>query len=165
MIVGAGYAGVELAVVVAERLKGAAAIQLVTPGASVLEGCPAGQRKAAETALAELGVDVLCRTKVEKMSAPGSEGALPHATSVSLLEETGAREQETALVLWTAGSSPTTKAAEGRKGIPFPINERGAIQTVSRSHAELPTGAQGCPLVHAAAVCMSKERLWWRGKE
>jgi NADH:ubiquinone reductase (non-electrogenic) len=48
MVVGAGYAGVELAAVIAERLGGRAVVQIVTPGASILEGSPEGQRAAAE---------------------------------------------------------------------------------------------------------------------
>lgn len=47
MIVGAGYAGVELCSVIAERLKGQAVVKLVTPGADILEQSPAGQRVAA----------------------------------------------------------------------------------------------------------------------
>jgi NADH dehydrogenase FAD-containing subunit len=46
-IVGAGYAGVELAAVVGERLKGKARVVLLTPGAEILEAAPAGQREAA----------------------------------------------------------------------------------------------------------------------
>lgn len=48
VVVGAGYAGVELSAVVGERMKGKAAVVLVTPGASILESAPAGQRQAAE---------------------------------------------------------------------------------------------------------------------
>jgi hypothetical protein len=46
-VVGAGYAGVELAAVVGERLKGKARVVLLTPGADILEAAPAGQREAA----------------------------------------------------------------------------------------------------------------------
>jgi NADH:ubiquinone reductase (non-electrogenic) len=59
MIVGAGYAGIELAAVVAERLQGKASVVVVTPGAGILESAPAGQRQAAE----EVGLwRVLCRS-------------------------------------------------------------------------------------------------------
>jgi hypothetical protein len=46
-VVGAGYAGVELAAVVGERLRGKARVVLLTPGADILEAAPAGQREAA----------------------------------------------------------------------------------------------------------------------
>lgn len=48
MVVGAGYAGCELAAVVGERMKGKASVVVVTPGPSILESAPAGQRQAAE---------------------------------------------------------------------------------------------------------------------
>lgn len=47
VVVGAGYAGVELAAVVAERLKGRGVVKVVTPGASILESSPPGQQEAA----------------------------------------------------------------------------------------------------------------------
>jgi NADPH-dependent 2,4-dienoyl-CoA reductase/sulfur reductase-like enzyme len=40
VVVGGGYAGVELAAVVAERLRGRARIKLVTSGGDILEGSP-----------------------------------------------------------------------------------------------------------------------------
>lgn len=56
VIVGAGYAGVELAAVVGERMRGKASVVVVTPGSSILESAPAGQRQAAE----EVSVTVCC---------------------------------------------------------------------------------------------------------
>ncbi len=47
VIVGAGCAGVEVASVIAERMKGGAAVRVVTPGATILEQSPEGQREAA----------------------------------------------------------------------------------------------------------------------
>ncbi|WIA13328.1 hypothetical protein OEZ85_006911 [Tetradesmus obliquus] len=58
-VVGAGYAGVELAAVVGERLRGKARVVLLTPGAEILEAAPAGQREAAVQALQSLGVDIM----------------------------------------------------------------------------------------------------------
>ncbi len=49
---------------VAERMKGAADIRLVTPGADILEQAPLGQRQAAARALAADGVQVIAGTKV-----------------------------------------------------------------------------------------------------
>lgn len=71
VVVGGGYAGVELASVLAERLRGRAGfgggsaggsgcrVTLVTPGSDVLEGSPAGQREAARRVLEQLGVDIM----------------------------------------------------------------------------------------------------------
>lgn len=47
VIVGAGYAGVELSAVVGERVRGKARVTVVTPGDEILETAPAGQREAA----------------------------------------------------------------------------------------------------------------------
>ena len=59
VIVGAGYAGVELATVVAERVGGRAQVQVVTPNADILDGCPEGQRLAARRTLTGLGAEVI----------------------------------------------------------------------------------------------------------
>ncbi|GLC41561.1 hypothetical protein PLESTB_000701900 [Pleodorina starrii] len=164
VIVGGGYAGVELAAVVGERLLagrrggggggGSLSVRLVTPGSDVLEGCPEGQRAAANQALAELGVEVLTGTRVQALEAPAADGpsltALPTACTVvytpadvssasaassSSGAEGGAppapeqQQQRLAadLVVWTAGNSPATR--EARQGFPFPTNARGAIET------------------------------------
>jgi NADH:ubiquinone reductase (non-electrogenic) len=60
VVVGAGYSGVELAAVVAERLSGRnVRVRVVTPGAGVLEGAAEGQRQASQEVLSSLGVQVL----------------------------------------------------------------------------------------------------------
>lgn len=59
MVVGAGYAGVELATVLAERMRGKAEVRLVTPGADILDGCPEGQREAARKVLVSMGVSIM----------------------------------------------------------------------------------------------------------
>lgn len=60
----ARLAGVELAASISERLRdrrasGNVRVQLLTPGAGILEGSPAGQREAAAAALQALGVEVV----------------------------------------------------------------------------------------------------------
>lgn len=57
-------AGVELSAVIAERLRakglgGAVRVSVVTPGQSILEGSPEGQRQAAVEVLTGLGVDIV----------------------------------------------------------------------------------------------------------
>eukprot|EP00775_Hariotina_reticulata_P005705 gene5705-5945_t len=64
VVVGAGYAGVELASVVGERLQGKAQVLLVTPGTDILETAPAGQREAARQALQSCGVTLVTGSKV-----------------------------------------------------------------------------------------------------
>ncbi|KAG1677080.1 hypothetical protein FOA52_001250 [Chlamydomonas sp. UWO 241] len=130
MIVGAGYAGVELATVVAERLGGAARVQLVTPADNILDGCPPGQRDAALRVLAQLGVEVLPRTRVLEVSrAPDQSSPVSTAVSVSLSNsvDAGPRDVPAAAVLWTAGATPATQVPAQRKGLPFPVSRRGAV--------------------------------------
>ena len=56
VVVGGGYAGVELAAVVAERLRGRARIKLVTSGPSILPGSPeVGQGRAGQGRAGEAG--------------------------------------------------------------------------------------------------------------
>ncbi|GFH26384.1 uncharacterized protein HaLaN_24527, partial [Haematococcus lacustris] len=154
VIVGAGYAGVELAAVIAERLRRSGAnrsvrVQLVTPGAGILEGSPLGQRQAAEQVLAGLDVEVVTGARVKSME-PSPELA-PLLTSALVNLEPGPstashtqidsenpldpgvspvspRAISADLVIWTAGSSPATKSA--RQGFPFPADARGSVQTV-----------------------------------
>ncbi|EFJ41470.1 hypothetical protein VOLCADRAFT_107672 [Volvox carteri f. nagariensis] len=151
VIVGGGYAGVELAAVVGERLRGrrggggAVSVQLLTPGSDILEGSPEGQRAAANKALQDLGVQVVTGVRVEALGPPDDNGAsvtaLPTACTVSYSPATAtsaaaavatAPEQQQQrlaadVVIWTAGSSPATR--EARQGFPFPTNARGAIET------------------------------------
>ena len=78
VVVGGGYAGVELSAVIAERLRqkdGANVgvnVELVTPGPAILDGSPEGQREAAMQVLTTLGVKVVTGTKVMELSAPVS---------------------------------------------------------------------------------------------
>ncbi|KAL6761833.1 putative type II NADH dehydrogenase [Haematococcus lacustris] len=153
VIVGAGYAGVELSAVIAERLRRSGAnrsvrVQLVTPGAGILEGSPLGQRQAAEQVLAGLDVEVVTGARVKSME-PSPELA-PLLTSALVNLEPGPstashtqidienplnpgvdpvppRAISADLVIWTAGSSPATKSA--RQGFPFPADARGSVQT------------------------------------
>jgi NADH:ubiquinone reductase (non-electrogenic) len=64
VVVGAGYAGVELSAVVAERVRGKARVLLVTPSAEILDTAPAGQREAATQALRSLGVSIMTGNRV-----------------------------------------------------------------------------------------------------
>jgi hypothetical protein len=84
VVVGGGYAGVELAAVLGERLLGGPAagrcrVTLVTPGDGVLEGCAEGQRAAAQEALSKLNVEVLTNTRVTRLSPP----VIPDSPSTS----------------------------------------------------------------------------------
>eukprot|EP00877_Chromochloris_zofingiensis_P003349 jgi/Chrzof1/13014/Cz07g16140.t1 len=161
MIVGAGYAGVELCSVIAERLKGQAVVKLVTPGADILEQSPAGQRVAARRVLDSLGVDVMTSTKVMKLTKPSTADSTVVAYGgaaadmadhdrgrcvvhlepmVSDVASTSSNtvQQPADLALWMAGSSPVTKFTQT---LPFPTNTKGSLQIDStlrvRHHARV----------------------------
>jgi hypothetical protein len=59
-------------------------------------------------------------------SSPEPQGEVGWGAAASL-----SGRMEADLVLWTAGSAPATKGEGGpRKGLPFPTNAKGSIQTV-----------------------------------
>lgn len=141
VVVGAGYAGVELSAVVAERLRGsgsAVAVQLITPGADIMESSPSGQRESARRVLADLGVEVMTGTRVLELTGPTASASEPPPTTPTAccirLERaapggTPSSSLESAdLVVWTAGSSPVMRRA-ARSGFPFPVSDKGAILT------------------------------------
>jgi NADH:ubiquinone reductase (non-electrogenic) len=183
VVVGAGYSGVELATVLAERVRaetGAAAaspssqqqqqqqqqqlcppprVQLVTPGADILEGSPVGQREAARRALSSLGVEVLTGVRVTRLG-PAEEGeeegegeasgsasastARPlapctvhyEASSASSSPSSSSWKQRADLVVWTAGSAPVSSPAASssspsslQRALPFPTTPRGTVAT------------------------------------
>ncbi|KAG2494467.1 hypothetical protein HYH03_007519 [Edaphochlamys debaryana] len=145
VVVGGGYAGVELAAVLGERCRqrgGNVSVRLVTPGAEIMEGCPPGQREAANKALADLGVRLETGTRVVEVRGPEpADASAPDATQMptactlvlttaplaAALSEAEESLLPADLVVWTAGSSPATK--EARRGFPFPTDDRGAVLT------------------------------------
>lgn len=86
-VVGAGYAGVELAATLAERLGGRGRVVLLGSSREVMEGAPAGQRAEALASLASLGVQVVTDARVQQLGKaaggyPGSKGAGAIAATV-----------------------------------------------------------------------------------
>lgn len=131
VVVGAGYAGVELCSVIGERLRGTGVgVRLVTPADDILMGSPEGQRDAARKALSGLGVTLMTGTKVDRLTAAGGGGGGGGGDEgrcvVHLEGPAGGEEMEADLVVWTAGSAPVSKFG---KSLPFPSNAAGAIET------------------------------------
>jgi demethylphylloquinone reductase len=139
VVVGAGYAGVELAAVVAERLKGRGLVRILTSGQDVLEGCPEGQRDASRRALTSAGVAIMPGTSVvEVAAAPDDAGSDDTGRRVVKVKgaATGLEEVLIAdVVLWTAGAAPATRPSASADGprhgvaLPFPTDARGAAKT------------------------------------
>uniref|UniRef100_A0A1D2AGM5 FAD/NAD(P)-binding domain-containing protein n=1 Tax=Auxenochlorella protothecoides TaxID=3075 RepID=A0A1D2AGM5_AUXPR len=75
VVVGGGYAGVELAAVLADVLPPGAAVSLLASGSDILPAAPAGQRQIAREALAGKGVRVVTGARVAAVeSAAGWAG-------------------------------------------------------------------------------------------
>lgn len=78
-------------------------------------------------------------TRVRALSGPGEGATLPTACTVSISgaaqggdsSSTTHSDLAADLVVWTAGSAPATGSREARQGFPFPVDDRGAVLTVS----------------------------------
>ena len=142
IVVGGGYAGVELAAVIAERLKASMSsfrVELVTSAKSILDCAPAGQRAAAEVKLAAAGVVVKVNATVARVDSEGEGGdvskktiALASAASSSSSPEASPAAIAADLVLWTAGVGPVGGASSAidntsAPSLPFPRSGRGAV--------------------------------------
>ena len=70
--------------------------------------------------------------KVQRLERSESSSQPTGCTAQLRMSDGSNTSVDAELVIWTAGSSPATRAAAsgGRKGLPFPINARGSIQTV-----------------------------------
>lgn len=122
IVVGGGYAGVELAAVLGERL-GAGRVRIVAAGPDILEAAPAGQREAAAAKLAAVGVEVVAGAAVSRVGS-GERGRVS-------VELAGSSTPLTAdVVVWTAGVAPAGAAGAppGGPALPFPRTARGAVR-------------------------------------
>lgn len=132
VVVGAGYAGVELAATVAERLP-SATVQIVSSGEGILPACPPGQREAANAILQRYGVQVVQHAKVSKIELEGTPASTSADTArrrvtVEYKDKTK-QDLPADLVLWTAGSAPSTQTSQNPLKLPFPADKRGSTQT------------------------------------
>ncbi|KAL3147685.1 hypothetical protein ABBQ32_002435 [Trebouxia sp. C0010 RCD-2024] len=144
VVVGAGYAGVELATTVAERLGNRAAVQLVSAGGDILEGMPPGQVKVARKMLQDLHIKIVtnamvssirqehhqpstAKTSTSQRVHPAAAAAAKQQVHIKLPSNSKSTVHAD-MVLWTAGSSPASHAARKLK-LPFKTNKQGALLT------------------------------------
>ena len=110
-VVGGGLSGVELASVVAERLRASSSggsVDIITPSGRVMSSAPAGQREAAMKVLEKVGVSVV-DGRVSRMDAAGDEATVSTASSVTLVDVHGEeREEIYDIVCWTIGQRAET---------------------------------------------------------
>lgn len=149
VVVGGGYAGVELAVTVAECMGGAALVRLVDGNADIMGSAAPGQRAAARQALEDNGVVLSLGAYVDKLEPlAGEEQAVSKEEGLQpAIITVGGQPIEADMVLWTVGMSPATGAqggvhadsdaeagagveceAPGQQPFPFPLNARGMIE-------------------------------------
>lgn len=129
-IVGGGYAGVELAAALSDRLGGACQIRLVTSGGDIMEPAPYGQRQAARNVLDSDGVSIMCNTVVERIQIAGGDedGSGGKKIIQAKRLDNGTKDVlEADIVVWTAGQVPAVK--EYSNSIPFPTDDYGSIKT------------------------------------
>jgi NADH dehydrogenase FAD-containing subunit len=121
-VVGSGLAGVELAGVVAERLKGVADVELMASASGIMASSPAGQRNAAAKALASAGVTVregVRATQLGPATQVGSSPPLPSAASLTLTSSVGESTEDFDIVCWAVG-----QRVESPDSWPFPRDSR-----------------------------------------
>ncbi|KAK9861118.1 hypothetical protein WJX84_003805 [Apatococcus fuscideae] len=134
-VVGAGYAGIELATTLAERIGPRGFVQIIHGGNDIMEPSSAGQRDAAKRMLMESNVSVTTNalvSKVERLGdAPQSQLGPDLSRRRLTLKMSDERQQviDSDMVFWTAGSGPVTKTAAQKLSLPFPTDKRGLMQT------------------------------------
>jgi NADH dehydrogenase FAD-containing subunit len=135
LVVGGGYAGVELAAAIAEKLRGRGRIQLVTTTEDILDRSPQGQRDAARKALVDDGVSILTKvavTEIKLAAASGKDESSDSKRVVYVKDSSGQTEiLEADLVVWAAGQAPVPRIMKKKLNLPFPADATGATQTDS----------------------------------
>lgn len=127
IVVGGGYAGVEVAAVIAEELKTIGKVSILTADEDILTRSPSGQRDAAMKALEEIGVSVQSKLQVKEI-LDGDE-ALGKILVVTDPLTKESRRVAADLIVWSAGQTPTPTAEKDSLTLPFPTTSRGALQT------------------------------------
>lgn len=135
LIVGGGYAGVELAASLADRFQGASKIKLITSGHDIMDKAPEGQKSAAKKALVDDGVSIGSGLTVKKIvlagGSPheGEDPAMMRSKKLVYVEDGEKKSDvfEADLVIWTAGQVPALHKAG--QVVPFPKTNKGAMMT------------------------------------
>ncbi|OVA06934.1 FAD-dependent pyridine nucleotide-disulfide oxidoreductase [Macleaya cordata] len=149
-IVGCGYAGVELAATVSERLQNKGIVQAINVETTICPAAPPGNREAALKVLSSRNVQLFLGYFVSFIRKAENFGASEELSDIDgdkdnaakqdhgefILElkpaERGLESQilEADLVLWTVGSKPLVPPLEpGNQPRAFPVNGRGQAET------------------------------------
>lgn len=140
IVVGAGYAGVELATALATKIKvlsrkagslqNSISVSMITDTDQILPMAPISQRTAAENELSKDGVTVKTGFFVKSLIGKNQSGERKYRPAVVSLTpasngKTG-EKLEADMVLWTAGNSPAIL----EQGFPFEKTRFGCLKTV-----------------------------------
>ncbi|XP_050377435.1 alternative NAD(P)H-ubiquinone oxidoreductase C1, chloroplastic/mitochondrial [Argentina anserina] len=137
VVVGCGYAGVELAATVSERLQDRGLVQAINVENTICPNAPPGNREAASKVLSSRKVELLLGYFVRCIrQVVDTEASEKHDIGKYILElqptEKGLQSQtvEADLVLWTVGSKSLLPHLEpGNRRGALPLNGRGQAET------------------------------------
>ncbi|CAI0456197.1 unnamed protein product [Linum tenue] len=130
-IVGCGYAGVELAATVAERLQDRGVVRAINVESMICPTAPPGNREAALKVLTSRKVELLLGYFVRSIQKTSDSDSEKYILELQPAER-GMQSQilETDLVLWTVGSKPLLSELEPREQpLELPLNARGQAET------------------------------------
>jgi demethylphylloquinone reductase len=131
VVVGGGYAGVELAAAVADRLKGRGRIQLVTATQDILQGAPEGQRDAARRALVDEGVSIMRDAAVSEIRLAGAPSSSDSTSTGQPSTSSNGGSSESARS--SASSSATASTTDGASRKRLVYVKRGPGSSTSSS--------------------------------
>ena len=138
VVVGGGYSGVELALNLVDRLGNDVQVTLVHRGKQVLEYATEHNRNAGMERLKSAGVNVMTSTSVDEVTSldycPGSDTMSETLRKQQCIVKLSTSEIEvtklpTTLLLWTAGSTPTSIRNAGVRNSVLPRDAMGRILT------------------------------------
>ncbi|CAI0455086.1 unnamed protein product [Linum tenue] len=130
-IVGCGYAGVELAATVAERLQDRGVVRAINVESMICPTAPPGNREAALRVLTSRKVELLLGYFVRSIQKTSDSDSEKYILELQPAER-GMQSQilETDLVLWTVGSKPLLSELEPcEQPLELPLNARSQAET------------------------------------
>ncbi|KAL1196322.1 Alternative NAD(P)H-ubiquinone oxidoreductase C1, chloroplastic/mitochondrial [Cardamine amara subsp. amara] len=130
-VVGCGYAGIELAATISERLQDRGIVQCINVSKSILTSAPDGNREAAMKVLMSRKVQLLLGYLVQSIKRV-SDSKEDEGYFLELQPaERGLESQtiEADIVLWTVGAKPLLTKLEPSGPNVLPLNARGQAET------------------------------------
>ncbi|KAJ3695866.1 hypothetical protein LUZ60_001243 [Juncus effusus] len=130
-IVGLGYAGVELAATISERLQGNGMVYAINSAPIICPLAPPGNREAALKVLELRNIQLFLGYFVKCIKEASSENLKRYVLELQPAQR-GAKSEvlEVDLVLWTVGATSAISRLQPQEQIPaIPLNGRGQVET------------------------------------